>query len=136
VAARGEVDPAAARAIGAALCRAQNRPATAEPAGDAGAERAQVEALAAEHPLPAMRAALLGELLGYGGPSWFEFTELRLGNDADGEVRRAALSAFMTADPARKDEVCGLWKRHADADPDPATAAVAARSLASWGHCR
>ncbi|MEZ4269207.1 MAG: hypothetical protein R3F39_22860 [Myxococcota bacterium] len=138
-AARGEVDPAAAKALGAALARTQIRrmqPADAPDAALLGEERAALERLASEHPLPAMRAALLAELLGYGGDAWFDFTDQRLGNDTDAEVRRAGLAAFMSADPARASEVCAIWQRHADADPDEQTAAAAAKLRTTWGHCR
>jgi hypothetical protein len=138
-AARGEVDPAVAKALGAALCRTENRskdPDEKTGAAPDDADTAALRRLAEEHPLPAMRAALLGELLGYGGDRWFDFTEVRLGNDEDVEVRRAGLAALMSADPARAAEVCAIWQRHADADPDAGTAAAAAKLRASWGRCR
>lgn len=133
--ASAETDPAAARALGAALARSADPSAHGADGAELSPHDQALRSLAESHPLPAMRAALLAELLGYGGPRWFEFTELRAGNDEEAEVRRAALSAFMMADPGRAQEVCGLWQRHIDADPDPETSKLASRLSATWGHC-
>lgn len=137
-AARGEVDSAVAKALGAAVCRTLSHQKGAVDAAESAAmseESAAIQRLAEEHPLPAMRAALLGELMGYGGDAWFDFTDVRLGNDSDVRVRRAGLAALMTAPSTRAAEVCAIWQRHAEADPDPDTAAVAAKFRATWGHC-
>ncbi len=125
-AAERETVPALAAPLGAAAARVD---------GSLPGVAARLTALARDHALAELRAALMGDLLTYGGPAFFDATRERLVRDPAEPVRLAALMAFWTGGVARAADVCALWADHLS-DPAPRVADKAAYALATWGKCQ
>ncbi|MGM0578152.1 MAG: hypothetical protein ACQEXJ_20675 [Myxococcota bacterium] len=124
-AAREERDPAVATPLGGVAARLDL---------EAAGRVEQVEEMASGHPLSALRAALVGDLLVYGGARWSDVTRRAARSDRAPEVRAAALSAFWAWGGGEDRAVCGLWLEQAKAESDR-VAAKAAYLAAFSGRC-
>jgi hypothetical protein len=135
----------AARVITAAA--AETDVVVAEPIGSAAGKvdvsktglRSELRRLASSHPLPKLRAAVVGRAQTNNREAMFDFTVRVSKDDPDASVRRAAIDALWIGTPAdEKGAACDAWLDRMSADPSSEVAGKAAFLLLSAprGQCR